>query len=405
MSNNNIIDITVRLSGLKPLERYDYSFSTAGANWPCIITPITGFVQPLSDKVVVKASLSFCENKSLCPSGTKGLLEHNDILSCNLNNNHLFANIVAGFTAQTTMDVFYSDVMHIECNDCLPNIQIISPTSTTLNNATSNHTKFTSNIRGLSPNETYKYEFKGVDANWPVKITPISGLINPSRNEFNLSSSLTFCLNTGICPNNSSSVIDYSLAQSCSLENHLFSTVQLSITPVSCSGDQVTSDQLSFYCAGCLPKVSARISSNNQNMLLLSKEENDKAYLLQAKLSGLTAGKNYVYEFIGLDANWPVLISPVSGVLQSSSSDSLISSQLFFCASSGLCPSGTKGVLSYDMDSGTQSKRYRYDPYITLQMIIHSEACSDDQYSSDTFTIYCNDCLRPSDIRISSQPI
>ena len=405
-NNNNIIDITVKLSGLKPQERYDYSFSTAGANWPCIITPITGFVQPLSDNVSVKASLSFCENKSLCPSGTEGLLKYNDILSCNLNNNHLFANIVAGFSATTTNDVFYSEVIHLECKDCLPSIQIISPTPTTLNSSTTNHIKFNSRIMGLSLNETYKYEFKGVDSNWPVKITPISGLINPSKNYFDLSSSLTFCLNTGICPNDSLSVLGYSLAENCSLESHLFSTIQLSVTPVSCSGEQaVTSDQLCFYCVGCLPRVSARISKNNQNMLKLSKEENDKTYLLEARLSGLTADKNYNYEFISLDANWPVFISPASGILQSSSSQSLISSQLFFCAGSGLCPNGTKGVLSYDIDPGTQSKRYRYDPYITLQMIISSEDCSEDEYSSDTLTIYCDDCLRPSDINISSQQI
>ena len=404
-NNNNIIDITVKLSGLKPQERYDYSFSTAGANWPCIITPITGFVQPLSDNVSVKASLSFCENKSLCPSGTEGLLKYNDILSCNLNNNHLFANIVAGFFATTTNDVFYSEVIHLECKDCLPQIQIISPTPTTLDSLTTNHIKFNSRISGLSPNETYAYEFKGVDSNWPVKITPISGLISPSKNEFNLSSSLTFCLNTGICPNGSSSVLDYSLVETCSLDSHLFSTVQLSVTPVSCVGEKITSDQLCFYCEKCLPKVSVKISTSGINVYSLSKEQNDDTYLLQAKISGLTIDKNYAYEFISVDSNWPVFISPMSGILQSSSSSSSIISQLFFCSSSGLCPNGTKGVLSYDMDLDTQSKRYRYDPYVTLQMLIYSEACSDDQYSSDTFTIYCNDCLRPSDIKISSQPI
>lgn len=405
MISNNIIDITVSLSGITPQERYNYSFSSAGANWPCIITPITGFIQSLSNHIKVKASLSFCSKKSLCPPGTEGLLEYNDILSCNLNEGHLFANIVAGFAATTTTDVFHSEVIHVECVDCIPKIKISSPTTTTLNSSTGNHINFNSMISGLSPNETYSYEFTAVDSNWPVRITPISGLIRPSSNTFDLSSSLTFCLNTGICPNGSPSVLGYSLAENCSLENHLFSKIQLSVSPVSCEGEEITSDQLSYYCENCLPKVLARISSNNENMLSLSKQQNDNTYMLRTRVFGLTPNKNYAYEFVSMDANWPVFMSPMSGVLQSSATESFVNSQIFFCSSSGLCPNGTKGVLSYSMDSDTQTKKYRYSPYATLQMIVHSEACSNDQYFSDTFTIYCDDCLRPSDIKIFSQTI
>ena len=127
--------------------------------------------------------------------------------------------------------------------------------------------------------------------------------------------------------------------------------------------------------------------------------------MLRPRVFGLTPNKNYAYEFVSLDANWPVFMSPMSGVLQSSATESFVNSQIFFCSSSGLCPNGTKGVLSYSMDSDTQTKKYRYSPYATLQMIVHSEACSNDQYFSDTFTIYCDDCLRPSDIKIFSQTI
>jgi hypothetical protein len=395
MSN---IDVSIKLSGLLPFEKYDYAFDGMGGNWPCIITPYSGTIRPYGDSVNLDAVVHFCTTKNSCPSGSVGLLPYNTGL-CDPNPN-LYTSIRLSIKPENLPHTLYSDIKTVTCDSCFAQPTITTPNQITL--VDSNEYAMTTTIIGLQPNQHYTYNFSILEANWPIKVSPSSGSIIVGKNRATITNHIMFCRNDSLCPNGDEDIMEYALHPSCLLERNYFGILQLELTNNDCEMGSVYSNPLPVYCNECLP--STTINLFNSNKRTVNSTENDNGFLVEPNIVGLKPNHEYIYQLRSLDANWPVFASPISGTIRSSSSNEVsLSSQLFFCASTGICPSGTDGVLAYSIDP-VLSNRIKKDPYINLQLRLTDTSCS-EIYDSPTLLIYCDNCIPKPDVRIVSNQI
>lgn len=215
-------------------------------------------------------------------------------------------------------------------------------------------------ITNLRPYDSYIYEISSVGSNWPVDITPISGIIKPAKSTGVIEVNALFCPSTGSCGPN---VLDYTLNNECLLTdpNKVYATVQMTIKPVAQPNLEVYSDHYSLVCDNCLPaKPKAYITDINdttQSKALINEESFDGfAYhdfnLKIAETGNIINDKNYTYKIEILNAEWPIVfITPTGGVatIKSGTDYTTINNKFFFCPATGLCPPGSSGVPPYSI--------------------------------------------------------
>lgn len=396
MSN---IDVNTRLSGLLPFEKYDYVFEGMGGNWPCIITPVSGTIRPYGDVINLDATVHFCTTKTSCPSGTAGFLPYSTGL-CDANPN-LYTTIRLSLKPENSPYTLHSDIKTVNCNNCFSQPVINTPQSISLTKTDSNEYVMTTTILGLQPNQLYTYNFTSLEANWPIKVSPSSGTLKTTKDRTTLTNHIMFCPNTGLCPVGDN-VMNYVTNQTCLNSQTYFGLLQMELINQDCNNNtSVLSNSIPLYCDNCIPSVDINLFSSNKK--ILSRSENLSGFLLEPIVSGLKTNQNYTYQFKSLNANWPVFANPVSGILKSSASTATISTELFFCSNTGICPEGTKGVLGYSLDSILPNK-INNDLYVNLQLELTDTSCS-EIHKSETLLIYCNDCLPKPDIRVISNRI
>ena len=273
---------------------------------------------------------------------------------------------------------------------------VIPPSSTTtLTQADGNKHSFSVKLDRLQPYETYQYTVSSAFSNWPVIVTPISGLLKPSEQTSSIDLSVTFCSSTGVCGSGTVGLLDYTLNNNgqCISSNVappvLGTTLQIEITPVSYSGLEILSKQFSIECEDCLPKVIVDLP----NLPVTLSGKNNYCHDIVATLDNLVPYQTYQYEFRSTTANWPAVVTPVSGVFKSSKDTNTIRSRLAFCPSTILCSSGTMGLLDYDINS----YQYLFDStcgkFVTLELAVTPSGCSSTESISDRLTVYCLDCL------------
>lgn len=273
---------------------------------------------------------------------------------------------------------------------------IIPPSATvTLDQSTLNKYSFTIDFEKLQPYETYQYEVKNVFSNWPVVITPVSGIIKPSEPQTSIDLSVTFCANTGLCPSGTNGLIEYNsnyIQQALTggiVPPSLQSTLQVEVMPISYSGLEILSKQFTIQCNDCLPKLSIDLPSESVTL----SGKNNYCYDLVANVSGLVPYQEYSYEFRSIVANWPAIVTPISGVFKSAKTTNSIKAKLAFCPSTILCSSGTLGVLDYDINK----YKYLFDStcgnFVTLELGITTPDSAIAENISNQFTIYCLNCL------------
>jgi hypothetical protein len=292
----------------------------------------------------------------------------------------------------------------------LPIIVKSSIPNTQLNNTTG-HTFILSPVFGnLQPFEEYKYEFKSVDANWPVSINPVSGIIKPATDTSTINTKILFCPNSGECDSN---VLDYELDTSCLEDNNPYITMQLAITPISYEGPEVISDHITTFCSDCLPIPSISIESTDP--LLLTNLSSDspaseyQKYNFSLKVDKLKPNHNYFYSIEAIDAEWPTFfVGKTSGVINTSKSNvnfPLItpgSGQLVFCESTGLCPNGSSNINTYNIPAYPEFWNAPASYSVTLRALLRCDDClSETVYSKPVMVSFCKNCLPEPKISIN----
>ena len=265
----------------------------------------------------------------------------------------------------------------------LPNVLPESIPNTKL--STDSKYSFSPKIENLQPYEQYRYEFKTVNANWPVSISTISGIIKPSTDKASIESNIGFCPSTGNCDTH---VMPFVLPEACTLSSsdNKSITMQLSIVPVSYDGIEVFSNQFTIECKDCLPKPSVSISGKSPSLVVepTTDDAEPASYSFELITKNLELDKEYSYSIEVLRSEWPfVFTTPTSGTIniKSSTDKPLLDGKIFFCPTTGLCPPNTNGVHSYTVPSYPKFLTGAASYSVTLRAVLDSAEC-------DTETVY-----------------
>ena len=285
---------------------------------------------------------------------------------------------------------------------------------------TNNYAYLKFKVDGLQPFEDYDYTINCDAANWPVSISPISGVIKPSQTDepLELSSVVHFIKSTGTC-GDQTNIATNSLDCADINSNNLYAVVNLEITPQSNTVDSVKGDNITIRCKDCIPRLSVQLPDigilSSTNSTASSAPNSDAATQQYTALSGTSAGgmvenlapvsddnrffsykadiknietkKKYNYEYRSLEGNWPARLStPMSGSLSSLNPETVLNSTINFCLSTGLCPEN--GALSYNLASGPDLSNL----FTTVELVVSSEDGTETAVSNP-FTVYCQDCL------------
>lgn len=266
----------------------------------------------------------------------------------------------------------------------------------------SNNIKFSIPLSGLFKREVYTYAVRGLGGNWPAVVSPLSGSFEAKGKTETLNGMISFCPSTGLCPASNPSVLPYSL-QTCGYENsHLYTNVAVDLTSTS---DNVTtrSSSVLVECTGsCLPEVDIMFSGRNDYTL---EGPGNNTYEFTSALSGLQANSTYDYSIISLGGNWPaVMLTPITGSFRPHHDTYTMDHKLKFCPSIALCPSSTRGYLSYSSGQCFSDN----DLSMSIQLRVTPRSCNNEQFFSNQLTVYCKDCLpkpkliTPATIALSS---
>ena len=226
------------------------------------------------------------------------------------------------------------------------------------------------NLKNLRPLESYLYSIESVGANWPVNISPLSGVFKPAKTEGQIKVDALFCPGTGYCGNN---ILAHSIDNDCLLTDNSikYANIQLSITPNGYTDDNfiINSDHYSIVCEDCLPKLGAVFlikkegygedetekTINSSNFENLPFDE----FIIQANRpldnnSGYPNNINYIYSVEVLKAEYPIIfVSPMTGVISIRSSEFSGTQRIkyFFCPTTGLCPPNGNNIPDYTIPS------------------------------------------------------
>lgn len=390
----NIATLNIVANNLKRNERYTYRINGVEANWPAMVMPSSGQFTAHSDTATIPISLAFCSATGLCPSSSSDVINYTVDDRCLLEYNNIakFVRLNVDLSKDgcaNSLDRVVSTDTTITCLDCLPRVRVAMPNGASLSRETKNVYSFNADIADLIPSQKYQYLFKAVDSNWPTIVQPMSGIFFTESTTASLPVRVTFCRSTGIC-DVSSNVLPYSLVDQCvyGADQDKYTTLSLEVRPVDCAHlAPSVSNNLPVRCENCLPKVEATlpgvVSLSNSNMSVIN-----------FSINNLVIGKKYSYNILGLEANWPVKISPMSGNFVAVNSNHSIPLHTTFCTSATICPTGQAGILPYNINPSTYYGTNGADRRCRIIAEVESTDCDmEDHVISNESLITCGSCI------------
>lgn len=396
---SNVKSIGIKVSGLSPLEIYNYTFSNKGGNWPVKLSPMSGSFQPnaIDNVYEIKSYVEFCATTGLCPPNAANVLYNAPYIDSNpgasVDRTTLYSVIGLSLSSASTSAKVLDTQTLIECDNCLPNISITAEENIFLDESSSNSKQIATSVNGLIPNQLYTYVYTSVDSNWPVKVAPVSGYIRSSSDSANIKTMVTLCANSEDCVNG----LSFNPTQNCDAGQHPFAVVKLTVSPANGNLQSSTSTDFTVSCDNCIPKLSVKLPTS----VKLDKLSKNKTSM-NLVASNLKLGKQYTYHINSVDANWPAIVTPISGKLTAHYDSMDIPLTVILCPSTGLCPSSSSDVIDYSIDSSCLLSYSNMERFVRFNADISSSDCdgaSDKAYSNDV-TISCVDCLPRAKILI-----
>ena len=242
------------------------------------------------------------------------------------------------------------------------------------------------NVSGLNPNNKYRFKFTNNGGNWPVRVTPLSGVFYPS----NVKTYVYFCSTTGDCPASDANVFfntpqthisDPGLALG---PKSLYSVLGLSITEYDNLNEIIYTHPCIVECDECVPQLSSRTDSAS-----LTRSDGSSVSIM-SEINGLIPGQSYTYSFQGAGGNWPTKIVPRSGTIKASNEYVTITNLVSLCSSSDACLEADNNVLNY---IDTSDSIEREDIYSVINLVINPVNETLQKTSTSSFSILCDDCL------------
>lgn len=387
MSTIKTIDVNV--SGLNPNNKYRFKFTNNGGNWPVRVTPLSGVFYPTN----VKTYVYFCSATGECPPSDPNVFFNtlnNRITDPGLNvgSKSLYSVLGLSITEyDNSNEIIYTHPCIVECDECAPSLSIRTD-SVSFTKDDGSSTNITSEINGLIPNQSYLYSFEGAGGNWPVKIVPRSGIIQASSDYANITNLVSLCSSSNVCSEDNDNVLNY-IDTSTSLEREdIYSVINLVVEPLDENNPLQTGSVSSFsvHCDDCLPKTRISLPS------LIDLNAGDTYSNFEVGFSNLIIGQEYSYAFNSIEANWPVLVQPHSGVFVATDVFTAIPAKLTFCPSTGLCPDGTNGVLDYSINTSSDINFGLLNKSARLKVEATQLSNGESVYSNE-LGVFCNNCV------------
>lgn len=183
-TNQNLYTVSHVVSGLKTNETYNYVYEGQQSNWPTVINPISGSFVASSTTKNLSATLMFCSPKSICPSGTLGLINYTlDSAPIKLvKQNKLSTGITLKVSpVSCNIPSKTSNVFTLTCNGCLPcfsysTLSFADGPELSLSNSCCTGIKaITVNVSGAVPGDAYSYSFNSESSD--ILFTPTTGTV------------------------------------------------------------------------------------------------------------------------------------------------------------------------------------------------------------------------------------
>lgn len=386
MSNSKNVAVTV--SGLEPNHLYYYAFNGVGGNWPATLAGGTGVVAVDSQYkgYTIDASVQFCATTGSC-YGSLDLLPYT-IETTRQDKSDTFALLNFTLTDSLSNDIVLAKTVRVDCDNCVlfPKINV-----TYDNYLTSTNTSTISiNLSDLVIGETYNYRFYGLDGNWPVMLSNISGTLVPTQKNNNIIlSKLSFIESTGLYTGDNNKLIE---PVDCVPQKDLYAIVYASISEGSSPSEPIKTENILVSCNDCLPILKIDTISD----VVLSETNKN---ILSVNISNLHKNVAYNYMFHSTGGNSPVNITNISGSFIPNSSSYNLKSKITFCSSTGTCGDGSNSILNTNVGCLTDDDRY-----LSGYLYVESTSCSQTAVSNP-FTITCNNCLQTPNINMGANAI
>lgn len=396
---SNVKSIGIKVSGLSPLDTYNYTFSNKGGNWPVKVSPISGTFQPnsLDNVYEIRSYVEFCATTGLCPSGAANVLYNAPHVDNNpgvsVDRTTLYSVVGLSVTSAATSSKVLDTQTLVECDNCVPNITLTSEENIFLDESSLNTKQIATSVNGLVPNQVYTYVFTSIESNWPIKVTPVSGTIRSSSDSANIKSLVTLCANSGDCVNG----LSFEPTHNCDAGQNPFAAIKLTVSPANGSVQSPVATDFTVLCDNCIPKLSLELPTTVQ----LDKISKNKTSMNMVA-SNLKIGKQYIYHINSVDANWPAIVTPISGKLTAHYDRMNIPLKVTLCPSTGLCPSSNNDVIDYSVDDKCLLDYSNMERFVRFNADISAVECSDalDRVYSNDVTVNCVDCLPKAKVSI-----
>jgi hypothetical protein len=382
---SNFKNVTISISGLETNSSYYYAFKGVGGNWPAVISVSSGVLAADSPTQAydINTSVQFCSTTGSC-YGNSNLLPYS-LDESRQDKEEVFAVLDFILKDTTTSEVVLTKNVRVMCSGCISKPSITAAYDNYL--STTNSATISLNISNLVIGQKYNYRFYGLDGNWPVMLSNISGTIIPNRSDNNvLISKLTFNEATGLYTGDNNLLIS---PLNCVPSKDLYAVVYAELIPVSSPAEVSSSESIFISCADCLPSPdisnisNATISSTNKHSLSIS-------------INNLKKNNEYNYQFHSAGGNWPVNVNKVSGTFIANDTSFLLNSKIAFCDSTGICSSSSNSILNTNINCLD-----RNDQYLTAYLYVQPVGCSYQSCVSNHFNITCSDCLQKPTVTLA----
>lgn len=397
-ASGNVYNFDVRISGLKPYSDYTYSFKNFAANHLVGLRQISGTINSRNlNTATISNELVFCESSNYCNAySTTGTINPNTCSSV------LYAIFNLELNSNCLSSPLVSDRIKVDCDSCLPTLNISVPAKTTLTATSGNTRDFSIGVSGLKPNSNYSYLFKDFSTNHLVGLKQISGTISTNNsNMATIPNTFIFCESSGYC----NQYVTTGTINNNVCDNLLSSRFRLELNS-SCLANPILSDNIELECDNCIKKISVSLPINDINLT------SNNIISLTGVVSGLKPNHSYDYYFNG-EANWPVVLSNISGsfisppsVGSSKTSSYNAITKVLFCSPSGICL-GDPGLLTLINSSPAEKILDNNSLVGQIKLSIKPSVCSDETYASNVTKVLCNNCLpciRYASVQISGAP-
>jgi len=238
-------------------------------------------------------------------------------------------------------------------------------------------------VEGLHPKKSYTYQISNQGGNWPVRVSPLSGVFSSG-----LTTYVYFCASTGLCPPSDPNVFFNTPSTNISsfgldIGNHsLYSVIGLSI--IDSDSKILSTKSYIVECDECLPSIDI----HSPNIVLGPNDGYSKSFTIE--LDGLLPNQDYAYNFQAVNGNWPIKILPISGSLVSSSNSGTIHGLVTFCSSSGSCLPANS-LLPFERIEKCDNGEEKYN---VIQLSV-SGINTLQSPTRNNFSIVCDGCDRP----------